>query len=247
MADRSKTRRKPRRPGAPARARLPPTPALAPSILSADFARLADEIRAVERGGAALLHLDVMDGHFVPNLTIGPPVVEAIDRVTGLPLDVHLMIEDPDRYIDRFARAGADMISVHQEAVPHLHRTVACIKECGAAAGVALNPSTPLSVLQEILPDLDFVLLMSVDPGFGGQRFIPAVLPKVVALRRAIEKGGHAARIEVDGGVGPGNIEALLQAGAEIFVAGSAVFGGGDPRRRVQGLTAVLERARRAR
>jgi ribulose-phosphate 3-epimerase len=233
----------PRPAGRPAA--LPARPVLAPSILSADFARLADEIAAVEAAGAGLLHLDVMDGHFVPNLTIGPPVVEAVNRVTGLPLDVHLMIEEPDRYIERFARAGADLISVHQEAVPHLHRTVAHIRECGALAGVALNPSTPIATLQEILPDLDFVLIMSVNPGFGGQRFIPSSLAKIAALREMIRQARSAARIEVDGGVGPDNAEELLRHGAGILVAGSAVFGGGDPGRRAGELVSLLERARR--
>ncbi|HEU4402696.1 MAG TPA: ribulose-phosphate 3-epimerase, partial [Candidatus Polarisedimenticolia bacterium] len=171
-------------------------PALAASILSADFAHLADQIAAAEAGGARLFHLDVMDGHFVPNLTIGPPIVESIRKVTDRPLDVHLMIEEPDRFIERFARAGADMISVHQEAVPHLHRTIGLIRDCGAAAGVALNPSTPASLLQEVLPDLDFVLVMSVNPGFGGQRFIPSSLAKVTAVRRMIHTSGGRARIE---------------------------------------------------
>jgi len=224
------------------RGRLPPTPALAPSILSADFAHLADDIGASVRGGATLLHVDVMDGHFVPNLTLGPPVVASIDKVTDLPLDVHLMIEEPDRYIERFARAGADMISVHQEAVPHLHRTVALIRECGAAPGVALNPSTPISLLGEILPDLDYVLLMSVNPGFGGQSFIEAVLPKVEALRAMIDQTGRNVKIEVDGGVGPGNIVELRRRGVDIFVAGSAVFDGGDPRRRARRLVDLLAR-----
>ncbi len=244
MGERSRAVDPKRRPSAAA-TRLPQVPALAPSILAADFAHLADEIAAVEAGGAGLLHLDVMDGHFVPNLTIGLPVVEAINRVTDLPLDVHLMIEEPDLYIERFARAGADMISVHQEAVPHLHRTITYIRDCGAAAGVALNPSTPLTALQEILGELDYVLLMSVNPGFGGQRFIPAVLPKVAALRRTIDAAGYGARIEVDGGVGPENITDLLRKGAEIFVAGAAVFDGRDPRKRARALASLLERARR--
>jgi ribulose-phosphate 3-epimerase len=226
------------------RARLPEGPVLAPSILSADFAHLADDIAAAEAGGAGLFHLDVMDGHFVPNLTIGPPVVEAIDRVTDRPLDVHLMIEEPDRYLERFAAAGADMISVHQEAVRHLHRTIAYIRECGALAGVALNPSTPLSTLHEVLPDLDYVLVMSVNPGFGGQRFIPSSMVKVRALRRLIDEAGCRARIEVDGGVGPDNIAELRRSGAEIFVAGSAVFTGGNPRRRARQLVALLNRVR---
>ena len=242
----SASRNKPTEPRPAGRpSRLPAVPALAPSILSADFAHLADAIAAVEAAGAGLLHLDVMDGHFVPNLTIGPPVVEAINRVTGLPLDVHLMIEEPDRYIERFAKAGADMISVHQEAVPHLHRTVGLIRECGAAAGVALNPSTPITTLQEILPELDYVLIMSVNPGFGGQRFIPASLPKIASLRALIRQAGCAARIEVDGGVGPDNAEDLLRHGAEILVAGSAVFDGRDPGGRARGLIELLERSRR--
>jgi ribulose-phosphate 3-epimerase len=220
---------------------MPGGPALAPSILSADFARLAAEITAVTAGGARMLHLDVMDGHFVPNLTIGPPVVESIRRVTELPLDVHLMITDPDRFIERFAGAGADLISVHQEAVPHLHRTVALIHDCGAAAGVALNPATPIAALEEILPELDYVLLMSVNPGFGGQRFIPAVARKVAALRALIAERGLPARIEVDGGVGPDNISHLAQQGADLFVAGAAVFDRRDPRSRAQALAALIE------
>jgi ribulose-phosphate 3-epimerase len=224
---------------------MPATPALAPSILTADFGHLADEIAAAEAGGASLFHLDVMDGHFVPNLTIGPLVVEAIDKLTGLPLDVHLMIERPDLFIERFARAGADLISVHQESVPHLHRTVQLIKECGALAGVALNPATSLGTLQEILPDLDFVLLMSVNPGFGGQRFIPSVMAKVAALRHQIDESGAKARIEVDGGVGPDNIVELRRSGADLFVAGSAVFDGRDPKGRARDLAALLKRARR--
>jgi len=229
----------------PAAGRLPETPALAPSILTADFGRLAEEIAAAEEGGARLFHLDVMDGRFVPNLTIGLPVVEAVNRATQLPLDVHLMIEDPDRYIERFAQAGADLISVHQEAAPHLHRTVRLIHDCGACAGVALNPATPVGVLEEILPDLDYVLLMSVDPGFGGQRFIPAVLSKVAALGKHIEGIGARAVIEVDGGVGPDNIVEVLEAGAGILVAGSAVFDGRDPRARARALAALLGGARR--
>ncbi|HEX9426468.1 MAG TPA: ribulose-phosphate 3-epimerase [Candidatus Polarisedimenticolia bacterium] len=238
-------RRKGRDPGSSAGAGLPSVPALAPSVLSADFARLGEEVAAAARGGASLLHLDVMDGHFVPNLTLGPLVVEAIGRVSDLPLDVHLMIEQPDRYIERFARAGAGMISVHQEAVPHLHRTVQLIHECGAAAGVALNPATPLGTLAEILPELDFVLLMSVNPGFGGQRFIPSVRGKIAALRGMIDAAGAAARIEVDGGVGLENIADLREQGAEIFVAGSAVFDGTDPEARARELGGRLVRPKR--
>jgi ribulose-phosphate 3-epimerase len=226
-------------------ARLPGTPVLAPSILTADFGHLADQIGAAEAGGAGLFHLDVMDGHFVPNLTIGPLIVEAIDRLTDLPLDVHLMIEQPDLYIERFARAGADMISVHQEAVPHLHRTVQLIRGCGVAAGVALNPSTPLGSLDEILPELDYVLLMSVNPGFGGQKFIPTVLTKIAGLRRHIDASGVKAKIEVDGGVGPDNIVAIRENGADILVAGSAVFDGRDPKARARALTELLNPARR--
>jgi ribulose-phosphate 3-epimerase len=226
-------------------ARLPTVPALAPSILTADFGHLADEIAAAEAGGAKLFHLDVMDGHFVPNLTIGPQVVEAIDKLTGLPLDVHLMIEHPDAYIERFARAGADMISVHQEVVPHLNRTVQLIKECGAMPGVALNPATPIGLLEEILPELDYVLLMSVNPGFGGQRFIAPVMAKVAALRARLDEMGAKAKIEVDGGVGPDNIVALTDNGADILVAGSAIFDGRDPKGRARALADLLERARR--
>jgi ribulose-phosphate 3-epimerase len=234
------------RPGPRKRATgLPAVPVLAPSILTADFGHLADEIAAAEAGGAGLFHLDVMDGHFVPNLTIGPLVVEAIDKMTGLPLDVHLMIERPDAYVERFAKAGADMISIHQEAVPHLHRTVQLIRDCGAAPGVALNPATPIGVIEDILADVDYVLLMSVNPGFGGQRFIPSVMAKVGALRARLDALGSRARIEVDGGVGPDNIVALREQGADILVAGSAVFDGRDPKGRAKALADLLERARR--
>jgi ribulose-phosphate 3-epimerase len=228
------------------RAALPEGASLAPSLLSADFARLGEEIAAVEQGGARLLHLDVMDGHFVPNLTIGPPVVSSIRKVTDLALDLHLMIAEPDRYIERFVEAGADMISVHQETVPHLHRTVALIRGLGAAAGVALNPATPIGVLEEILPDLDYVLVMSVNPGFGGQRFIPSTVHKVAALHRMIEGRDATARIEVDGGVGADNIMTLLQAGADLFVAGAAVFDGVDARRNTAALAARIGARRSA-
>ncbi len=218
---------------------IPSGPALAPSLLSADFARLGEEIAAVRAGGAGLLHLDVMDGHFVPNLTIGPPVVASVRRVTDLPLDVHLMIEEPDRYIDRFVAAGADLVTVHQEAVPHLHRTVALIHELGAAAGVAINPATPIGTLDDILPDLDVVLVMSVNPGFGGQKFIPAAIGKVRALAQRIAARGAKTRIEVDGGVADDNLPALLEAGATLFVAGSAVYDGRDPQARAAALVAL--------
>lgn len=201
---------------------------IAPSILSADFARLGAEIQAIDAGGADYVHIDVMDGHFVPNITIGPLVVEAARRVTNLPLDVHLMIENPDRFIPDFARAGADLITVHIEAVPHLHRTVQLIKSLGKKAGVSLNPATPVSSLEVILDDLDLVLIMSVNPGFGGQSFIPSSLAKIEALRAEIDRRGLQVEIEVDGGVKTDNIAAIAAAGASVFVAGSAVFGTAD-------------------
>ncbi|APG28310.1 ribulose-phosphate 3-epimerase [Syntrophotalea acetylenivorans] len=201
---------------------------IAPSILSADFARLGDEIRAIEAGGADYVHIDVMDGHFVPNITIGPLVVDAVRKVTDMPLDVHLMIENPDQYIPDFANAGADIITVHYEAVPHLHRTVQLIHGLGKKAGVSLNPATPVSSLEVILDELDLVLLMSVNPGFGGQNFIPSCLSKIEALRNEIERRGLNIELEIDGGVKPANIAAIAGAGADVFVAGSAVFGTPD-------------------
>jgi ribulose-phosphate 3-epimerase len=197
---------------------------ISPSILSADFARLGEEIRAIDVGGADYIHIDVMDGHFVPNITIGPLVVDAVRKVTAKPLDVHLMIENPDRYIADFAQAGADLITVHQEAVPHLHRTIQLIKSLGKKAGVSLNPATPVSTLDVILDDLDLVLIMSVNPGFGGQNFIPATLAKISALRQRIAERGLDVEIEVDGGVKADNIGRIAAAGADVFVAGSAVF-----------------------
>jgi len=202
---------------------------LAPSILSSDFARLAEEVAAAARGGATLVHVDVMDGHFVPNITLGPPIVASLHKATPLPLDVHLMIENADRYLPAFVDAGAAWISLHQEAVPHLERQVAFLRERGVRAGVALNPATPLTTLDEILPELDYVLVMSVNPGFGGQKFIPGALDKIRRLRRIIQDRGLKTQIEVDGGVDAGNIRALVEAGAEVLVAGSAVFGKGDP------------------
>jgi ribulose-phosphate 3-epimerase len=202
---------------------------LAPSILSSDFARLAEEVAAAARGGATLVHVDVMDGHFVPNITLGPPIVASLHKATPLPLDVHLMIENADRYLQAFVDAGAAWISLHQEAVPHLERQVAFLRERGVRAGVALNPATPLATLDEILPGLDYVLVMSVNPGFGGQKFIPGALDKIRRLRRIIQDRGLKTQIEVDGGVDAGNIRALVEAGAEVLVAGSAVFGKGDP------------------
>ena len=201
---------------------------IAPSILSADFSRLADEIRSIEEGGATVLHVDVMDGRFVPNITIGLPVVRSLRKATKLTIDTHLMIVEPSRYAVQFVEAGADMVSVHVEADVHLHRTLTAIQEAGGKAGIAINPATPLSSLEEALPFADFVLVMSVNPGFGGQAFIPTALDKVRRLRRMIEERGLETRIEVDGGIDAENIAEMIGAGAEIIVAGSAVYGGGD-------------------
>ena len=197
---------------------------IAPSILSSDFAHLADEIAAVEKGGADLVHVDVMDGHFVPNLTIGPPIVEAIRKVTTLPLDVHLMMTNPDDYIGEFAEAGANYLTVHVEACPHLHRTIQSIKEKGVKAGVTLNPATPITSVEAILPDVDLLLIMSVNPGFGGQRFIPGVLDKIRRAREMIAQTGRPILLEVDGGIKVDNAGAIVAAGADILVAGSAIF-----------------------
>ena len=201
---------------------------IAPSILSADFSRLGEDIRAVDCAGADYIHVDVMDGHFVPNITIGPLVVAALRKVTSKPLDVHLMIENPDLYIPEFAKAGADIITVHQEAVPHLHRTVQLIKSLGKKAGVSLNPATPVETLDVILDELDLVLVMSVNPGFGGQSFIPSALGKIRALRQRITQRGLATELEVDGGVKIDNIREVVAAGADVLVAGSAVFNSED-------------------
>ena len=201
---------------------------LAPSILS-PTTRPGREVAAAARGGATLVHVDVVDGHFVPNITLGPPIVASLHKATPLPLDVHLMIENADRFLQAFVDAGAAWISVHQEAVPHLQRQVAVLRERGVRAGVALNPATPLATLDEILPELDYVLVMSVNPGFGGQKFIPAATDKIRRLRRTIQDRGLKAQIEVDGGVDLGNIRSLVEAGAEVLVAGFAVFGHGDP------------------
>ena len=217
---------------------------IAPSILSADFAALGDAVARVERGGADLIHVDVMDGHFVPNITIGPPVVKSLKRVAQRPLDVHLMIEDPDRYIDAFAAAGAAMISVHVEVLPHLHRTVHAIKALGVKAGVVLNPSTPVVALEEIAADVDFVLVMSVNPGFGGQTFIPRSVAKVAAVRALLDRVGNmAAPIEIDGGIDLTNAARVVAAGARILVAGSAIFSTGNPEEATRALKAAASGA----
>ena len=214
---------------------------IAPSILSADFAHLGRDIAAAEDGGADLLHVDVMDGHFVPNLTLGPPVIRAVKRVATRPLDVHLMISNPDPFLKAYVDAGASLLSVHVEVLPHLHRTVAAIKELGAQAGVVLNPSTPVSALEEVAADLDFVLVMSVNPGFGGQTFIPRALDKIRAVRDMLGRAGSRAFIEVDGGVDLTNIAAVAEAGASVVVAGHAVFGQPDAAAAVRALRAAAQ------
>jgi ribulose-phosphate 3-epimerase len=212
---------------------------IAPSILSADFTNLGQQIDAAERGGADLIHVDVMDGHFVPNLTIGVPVLRSIHKIARVPLDVHLMIENPDRFLDAFVEAGAAMISVHFEVLPHLHRTLQAIKALGAKAGVAINPSTPVAMLEEVAAMVDHVLVMSVNPGFGGQTFIPRSESKVQAVRALLNRQGNAAPIEVDGGVDVSNAARLVEAGAGILVAGNSIFGTGDPERAVRELRAA--------
>jgi ribulose-phosphate 3-epimerase len=201
---------------------------LAPSILAANFANLGADIAAATRGGADQIHVDVMDGHFVPNITIGVPVVKSLRNATTLPLDVHLMIMQPDRYLEAFIDAGANMVSVHVEVLPHLHRTVTQIKKLGAKAGVVLNPSTPVSALEEIAPEVDFVLVMSVNPGFGGQVFIPASVKKIRNVRALLDRAGNTAPIEVDGGIDLTTVASVVEAGAEWLVAGHAIFGGGN-------------------
>lgn len=210
--------------------------ALAPSILSADFARLGEQVRAACEGGAGVIHVDIMDGHFVPNLTIGPPVVKSLRKVTDLPLDCHLMIENPDDFIPAFAEAGADWISVHQEAVVHLNRTLHHIKDHECQAGVVINPATPVETLSEVLDLVDYVLVMSVNPGFGGQKFIPSSLRKIRQLAEIRSRQNLNYRIEVDGGVALDTIADVVRAGAEILVAGNAVFGHGDPTRNAEAL-----------
>jgi ribulose-phosphate 3-epimerase len=217
---------------------------IAPSILSADFAALGEAVAAVERGGADLIHVDVMDGHFVPNITIGPPVVRSLRRVARLPLDVHLMITDPDRYIESFAQAGASMISVHVEVLPHLHRTVQALKALGVKAGVVLNPSTPVVALEQIAPDVDFVLVMSVNPGFGGQTFIPRSESKIQEVRALLDAAGNrAAPIEVDGGIDAHTAPRVVAAGARILVAGAAIFQTADATRATRELRTAASAA----
>ena len=212
---------------------------IAPSILSADFAALGDAIAAAERGGADLIHVDVMDGHFVPNITIGPPVVKSISRVATVPLDVHLMITDPDRYIEAFAEAGAAMISVHVEVLPHLHRTVHAIKALGVRAGVVLNPSTPTVVIEDVAADVDYVLVMSVNPGFGGQTFIPHSESKVRKVRALLDRAGNPAAVEIDGGIDLQTVARAVSAGARILVAGSAIFHADNPEQATRDLKAA--------
>lgn len=202
---------------------------IAPSILAADFASLGDAVRAVERGGADLLHVDVMDGRFVPNISIGLPVVEALKRVAAVPLDVHLMVVEPERHVETFVAAGAAMVSVHLEASPHVHRTLSAIRGLGAAAGVAINPGTPAASLEAVADSVDYVVVMSVNPGAAGQAFIPRSESKVLQVRELLDRSGNRAPVEVDGGIGPANAAPLVEAGAEILVAASSVFGTADP------------------
>jgi ribulose-phosphate 3-epimerase len=216
---------------------------LAPSILAADFSALGDAVAAAERGGADLIHVDVMDGRFVPNLTVGPPVVRSLKRVTRVPLDVHLMIADPDRYVEAFVEAGASMVSVHVEAVPHLNRTVNYIKELGAKAGVVINPATPAGALEEIAPDVDYILVMSVNPGFGGQAFLPRSESKIRSIRGLLDRAGSRAPIEVDGGIDLDTVAGVVRAGAEILVAGSAIFHAPDITAAARALKDAAERA----
>lgn len=216
---------------------------IAPSLLSADFTRLGEQIGLVEKAGADILHVDVMDGHFVPNLTLGPFIVEWVRKASKLPIDAHLMIENPDQYIEDFARAGADMISVHPEATYHLHRTLHLIRQAGCQAGVVLNPATSLAAIEEILAEVDYVLVMSVNPGFGGQKFIPAALDKVRRLRALLLERKLGARIEIDGGISSRNAAEVVAAGAEMLVAGSAIFGQADPAAALRELRAVAETA----
>ena len=215
---------------------------IAPSVLSADFAALGRDVAAVERGGADLIHVDVMDGHFVPNITIGIPVVKALRGVATRPLDVHLMIEQPDRFVEAFVQSGAAMVSVHVEAVAHLHRTLSLIRSLGAKAGAVLNPATPASAIEDVAGDLDFVVVMAVNPGFGGQSFIPNSLEKIRRVRALLTRANASAAIEVDGGVDLGNAAAVVDAGANILVAGNAIFGTPDAEAATRALRAAVER-----
>ena len=215
---------------------------IAPSILSADFTRLGEEIKAVEDAGADWIHVDVMDGHFVPNITMGPIIVEAARQATKLPLDVHLMIENPDRFISDFISAGADLISVQAETCTHMNRTVQLIKESGAKAGVALNPATPIQAVQWVLKDIDFVLIMSVNPGFGGQQFISNSLEKIRELKKLIQSSDLSVLIQVDGGVNKGTIKDVSLAGADVFVAGSAVFGSDDYKETIRTFRSLIDK-----
>lgn len=214
---------------------------IAPSILSADFAQLGEEIKAVERY-ADYIHVDVMDGHFVPNITIGPLIVEAIRPITSLPLDVHLMIEEPERYVETFAKAGADILSVHVEACPHLHRTIQQIKACGIQAGVVLNPATPLNPIYHVLNDIDLILLMTVNPGFGGQSFIHSVVPKIREARKMVSESGTEIEIEVDGGINPETARICAEAGANVLVAGSAIYSKTDRAEAIKALRNDVQR-----
>ena len=213
---------------------------LAPSILSADFARLGEQIGEAVRAGADYIHVDVMDGHFVPNISIGVPVVAAIRPVTSLPLDVHLMIEHPERYVSDFVRAGANIVTVHVEASPHVHATIRLIKELGAKAGVSLNPATPISAIEEFLHDVDLVLVMTVNPGFGGQSFVPETLPKIADMRRILDARGLSAELEVDGGINADNAPEIVKAGATVLAAGSSIF------RAQEGIARAIQRLREA-
>jgi ribulose-phosphate 3-epimerase len=216
---------------------------IAPSLLSADFGRLAEEVRAVEAAGADLLHIDVMDGRFVPNITIGPPVVAAIRKVAKVPLDVHLMIVEPERYIEAFANAGADVITVHAEATPHLQRAVARVRELGKKAGVSLNPSTSLSAVEWVLTDVDMVLVMSVNPGFGGQVFLPSSLGKIELLRKQLARAGLPVDIQVDGGIKADNVGEVVAAGANVIVSGSGIFGTPDYGRTIERMRQNIRKA----
>jgi ribulose-phosphate 3-epimerase len=216
---------------------------IAPSILSADFSRLGEEIAAVEAAGADWIHIDVMDGHFVPNITIGPAVVKSLRKLTRLPFDVHLMIRHPDQFLEAFAEAGSDMITVHVEAAEHLHRTVSRIRELGPKAGVSLNPATPLAMIDTILTDIDLLLVMTVNPGFGGQQFIETMLPKIRQARERLDREAPSVILEVDGGVTLANMPAILEAGADALVAGAAVFGSGDYRATISRMKALIKNA----